>query len=84
MKDPVIALDAISSILASTTVTNARPGAPAVVRRRVAASAPHHAPAQRRASSLLRRSPRLALRRPGADVERWTATRCPSAAGAAL
>ncbi|WP_437726207.1 hypothetical protein [Sorangium sp. So ce861] len=80
MKDLVIALDAIPSILASTTVTNARPGA--VVRRRAATSAAIGAPAQ--ACSSLRRSPRAAPRRVGADVERWTATRCPSAALAAL
>ncbi|WP_438035279.1 hypothetical protein [Sorangium sp. So ce204] len=34
MKDPVIALDAVSSTLAITTLTNALPGAPAVVWRR--------------------------------------------------
>ncbi|XXX79344.1 hypothetical protein WMF30_11270 [Sorangium sp. So ce134] len=68
MKDPLIALDAISPILASTIVTNALPGAPAVVG----------------SSSLLRRSPRPAPRRIVADVERWTATRCPGAAHAAL
>ncbi|WP_437318873.1 hypothetical protein [Sorangium sp. So ce385] len=82
MKDPVIALDAIPSILASTTVTNAHPGAPAVVRRRAATSAAIGAPAQARSS--LRRSPQAAPRRVGAHVERWTATRCPSAALAAL
>ncbi|WP_437945697.1 hypothetical protein WME98_32985 [Sorangium sp. So ce296] len=82
MKDPVIALDAIPSILASMIVTNARPGARTVVRRRVATSAAIGAPAQARSS--LRRSPQVAPRRVGADVERWTATRCPSAALAAL
>ncbi|WP_437591556.1 hypothetical protein [Sorangium sp. So ce1000] len=82
MKDPVIALGAISSILASTTVTSAFPDALAVVRCRVATSAALHAPA--RSAALPRRSPRLVLRRIGADVERWTATRCMGAALAAL
>ncbi|WP_437612257.1 hypothetical protein WMF20_08485 [Sorangium sp. So ce834] len=82
MKDPVIALAAIPPILAGMIVTNARPGAPAVVRRRAATSAAIGAPAQARSS--LRRSPQVAPRRVGADVERWTATRCPSAALAAL
>ncbi|WP_437280359.1 hypothetical protein WME90_07300 [Sorangium sp. So ce375] len=78
MKDPVIALGAISSILASTTVTNALLGAPAVVRRRVAATLALCA--QARSAALPRRAPR----RLGADVARWTATRCTSAALAAL
>ncbi|XXT21876.1 hypothetical protein WME94_09980 [Sorangium sp. So ce429] len=53
MKTPVVALDAISLVLASTTMTSALAGALAVVQLR-------------------------------ADVERWTATRCPGAALAAL
>jgi len=78
MKDPVIAIDAVSSILASTTPTNALPGAPRVVWRRIATRS------ELCAQALSRRSQRLAPRRIGADVERWTATRCRGAALAAL
>ncbi|WP_437757729.1 hypothetical protein [Sorangium sp. So ce1389] len=74
MKTPVVALDAISLVLASTTMTSALAGALAVVQRRAGAA---DAPARGR-------SPQVALRRSGADVERWTATRCPGAALAAL
>ncbi|XYI00216.1 hypothetical protein ACMHYB_10895 [Sorangium sp. So ce1128] len=90
MKTPVVALDAISLVLASTTMTSALAGALAVVRLRAAAG---DAPARGRSSSLSRRSrrsrrsprsPRVTVRRSGADVERWTATRCPGAALAAL
>ncbi|WP_438042233.1 hypothetical protein [Sorangium sp. So ce128] len=82
MKDPVTALGAVSSTLAITTLTNALPGAPAVVWRRVARRAARCA--QARSAALLRRSQRFAPRRLGADVERWTATRCRGAALAAL
>ncbi|WP_437992803.1 hypothetical protein [Sorangium sp. So ce145] len=82
MKDPVIALHAVSSTLAITTLTNALPGAPAVVWRRVATRPALCAEA--RSAALPRRSRRLAPRRIGADVERWTATRCRGAALAAL
>ncbi|XXY46714.1 hypothetical protein WME91_42605 [Sorangium sp. So ce269] len=87
MKTPVVALDAISLVLASTTMTSALAGALAVVQPRAGAG---DAPARARSSSLsgrsLRgRSPRVALRRSGARRrrERWTATRCPGAALAA-
>ncbi|WP_437976948.1 hypothetical protein WMF11_07465 [Sorangium sp. So ce295] len=82
MKDPVIAIDAVSHILASTTLTNALPGARAVVLRRVARRLALCAEA--RSAALPRRPRRLAPRRIGADVERWTATRCRGAALAAL
>ncbi|WP_437308809.1 hypothetical protein [Sorangium sp. So ce388] len=78
MKTPVVALDAISLVLASTTMTSALAGALAVVQLRAGGDAPA------RGRSLSGRSPRVALRRSGADVERWTATRCPGAALAAL
>ncbi|WP_437328082.1 hypothetical protein [Sorangium sp. So ce381] len=78
MKDPVIAPRAVSSILASTILTNALPGAPGVVWRRLATRS------ELCAQALSRRSRRLAPRRIGADVERWTATRCRGAALAAL
>ncbi|WP_437837289.1 hypothetical protein [Sorangium sp. So ce1153] len=78
MKTPVVALDAISLVLASTTMTSALAGALAVVQLRAGGDAPA------RGRSLRGRSPRVALRRSGADVERWTATRCPGAALAAL
>ncbi|WP_437510922.1 hypothetical protein [Sorangium sp. So ce1099] len=81
MKTPVVALDAISLVLASTTMTSALAGALAVVQLRAEAG---DAPARGR--SLHGRSPRVALRRSGARRrhERWTATRCPGAALAAL
>ncbi|WP_441288437.1 hypothetical protein ACSRUE_41830 [Sorangium sp. KYC3313] len=82
MKDPVIALDAVSSTLAITSLTSALPRAPGVVRRRVATRSALRA--QARSAALPRRSRRLASRRIGADVERWTATRCRGAALAAL
>ncbi|WP_437690958.1 hypothetical protein [Sorangium sp. So ce176] len=69
MKTPVVALAAISLVLTSTTMTNAHAGDPAVMPLGAAAC---DAPA--------RRTPRQR----GADVEPWTATRCPSAALAAL
>ncbi|WP_438008915.1 hypothetical protein WME89_09565 [Sorangium sp. So ce321] len=83
MKTPVVALDAISLVLASTTMTSALAGALAVVQLRAGAGA---ALAPGRSSSPRRRSPRVALRRSGARRRRarWTATRCPGAALAAL
>ncbi|WP_437652495.1 hypothetical protein [Sorangium sp. So ce1182] len=81
MKTPVVALDAISLVLSSTTMTSALAGALAVVQLRAGAG---DAPARGRSSSLRRPSPRVALRRSRADVARRTATRCPGAALAAL
>ncbi|MGK3990945.1 hypothetical protein WME99_48310 [Sorangium sp. So ce136] len=81
MKTPVVALDAISLVLASTTMTSALAGALAVVQLRAGGDAPA------RGRSLSGRSPRVALRRSAArraSAERWTATRCPGAALAAL
>ncbi|HTN89727.1 MAG TPA: hypothetical protein VL242_38895 [Sorangium sp.] len=83
MKTPVVALDAISLVLASTTMTSALAGALAVVQLRAGGDAPARGRSLCR-RSLRGRSPRVALRRSGADVERWTATRCPGAALAAL
>ncbi|MGK3965994.1 hypothetical protein WMF38_17660 [Sorangium sp. So ce118] len=87
MKTPVVALDAISLVLASTTMTSALAGALAVVQLRAGAG---DAPVRGRSlsgRSLSGRSPRVALRRSGArraSAERWTAARCPGAALAAL
>ncbi|WP_437624827.1 hypothetical protein [Sorangium sp. So ce1151] len=86
MKTPVVALDAISLVLSSTTMTSALAGVLAVVQLRAGAG---DAPARGRSSSLSGRSlrgpsPRVALRRSRADVARRTATRCPGAALAAL
>ncbi|WP_437929409.1 hypothetical protein WMF37_09105 [Sorangium sp. So ce291] len=85
MKTPVVALDAISLVLASTTMTSALAGALAVVQLRAGGDAPARGRSSPLSGRSLRgRSPRVALHRSGADVERWTATRCPGAALAAL